>query len=67
MLHKGQRIGSLRLVGTCMAETEGFGWRKVYVLLDMDDDAIYIGGEKKDEEISEEALIAIVNKHYPLQ
>ncbi|MCJ7816659.1 MAG: hypothetical protein MUP55_02265 [Candidatus Aenigmarchaeota archaeon] len=68
MLKKGQRIGSLILVGAGVGEIEGVGPREVYIFTDMEGkESICIGAYDKGRKISEEALIALVNKHYPVQ
>jgi hypothetical protein len=68
MLKKGQRIGSLRLVGAGIEEIEGIGQREVYIFTDMEGkESICIGAYDKGRKISEKELIEIVNREYPVQ
>jgi len=68
MLHKGQRIGSLILVGAGVGEIEGRGPREVYIFTDMEGkECICIGAYDKGRKISEKELIEIINREYPVQ
>jgi hypothetical protein len=68
MLHKGQRIGSLILVGAGVGEMEGVGPREVYMFTDMEGkECIYIRAYDNGRKISEKELIETINREYPVQ
>jgi hypothetical protein len=68
MLYKGQRIGSLILVGAGIGEIEGVGLREVYIFTDMEGkDTVFIGAYDRGRKISENELIEIINREYPVQ